>query len=236
MNGQTPPRKPRGCFFYGCISGLVLLVILLGGLFAGYLYFKRMLNNFTDTMPTQLPVVTLSDADAKALHDRIDAFDKALKEHRDTPPLVLSGDDINGWIATTPGVSNFTGKVYVTIEGDQIKGQMSLPLAQVGLSIFKGRYLNGSGTFKLFLRNGDLHVAAQDITVKGKPLPSTYMEQIRQVDFAKQANNDPNNRAIFERYEEIKIESGKLIIVPKKPESEPAKKPVQPEAVPGTNN
>jgi len=234
MNGQTP-KKSRGCFFYGCISGLVLLLILLAGLVAGYLYFKKMLNNFTDTKPVQLPVVTLSDADAKKLHDRIDTFDKALKEHRDTPALVLTGDDINGWIATTPGVSNFTGKVYVTLDGDQIKGQMSLPLAQLGLSIFKDRYINGTATFKLVLRNGALHVNAQDITVKGNPIPSTYMEQIRQVDFAQQANSDPNNRATFERYEEIKIEDGKLIIVPKKPESETPKPTVPLESVPSTN-
>ena len=34
MNGQ-PPKPRRGCFFYGCITGLVLLLLIaIGGLIA----------------------------------------------------------------------------------------------------------------------------------------------------------------------------------------------------------
>jgi hypothetical protein len=132
----------------------------------------------------------------------------------------LTSDDINAWIATSPGGQSLTGKVYVTIEGDQLKGQVSLPMGQIGLPMFRGRYLNGAVTFSLSFRNGVLHVTAQDITVKGKPLPSVYMQQIRQTDLAQSATNDPETRSALERYEEIKIEDGKLIIVPKKPESD----------------
>jgi len=34
MNDQTPKPR-RGCFFYGCITGVVLLVIVLGALLVG---------------------------------------------------------------------------------------------------------------------------------------------------------------------------------------------------------
>jgi hypothetical protein len=68
-------------------------------------------------------------------------------------------------------------------------------------------------------------VTAQDITVKGSPIPSVYMDQIRQTDFARDAMNNPDNKAALERYEEIKIENGKLIVIPKKPESDPGQPP-----------
>jgi len=226
MNGQ-PPKKPRGCFFYGCITGLVLLLVMLVGLLLGVHYVKKMFNEFTDTKPLPLPVVQMSPAEIKKLHERLDAFDKALKEHRPTEPLVLTADEINAWIATSPGGQSATGKVYVTIEGDQLKGQVSLPMAELGLSIFKGRYLNGAVTFTLSFRKGVLHLTAQDITVKGKPLPTVYMQQIRQTDLAKDSANDPETKASLERFEEIKIENGKLIIVPKKPESDASQPPAE---------
>src|SRR5881227_740198 len=132
MNGQ-PPKKPRGCFFYGCISAIALMVLMLIGLLLGYLYFKKMFNQFTDTKPLPLPVVQMSPEEIKKLHERLDNFDKALKEHRPTAALELTGDDINAWIATSPGGQSLTGRVYVTIEGDQLKGQVSLPMSQLDL-------------------------------------------------------------------------------------------------------
>ena len=157
----------------------------------------------------------------------------ALDEAEQAQALELTGDDINAWIATSPGGQSLTGRVYVTIEGDQLKGQVSLPMSQLGLPMFQGRYLNGAVTFKLSFRNGVLHLTAQEITVKGKPLPSIYMQQIRQTDLAQNTTNDPKTQAELERYEEIKIENGKLIIIPKKPESDSSQPPVlnTPEAV-----
>src|SRR5437588_4134411 len=146
MNEQTP-KKPRGCFFYGCISGLSLLLIMVVALLLGVYYVKKMFNQFTDTKPLPLPVVQMSPEEIKKLHERLDNFDKALKEHRPTAALELTGDDINAWIATSPGGQSLTGRVYVTIEGDQLKGQVSLPMSQLGLPLFQGRYLNGAVTF-----------------------------------------------------------------------------------------
>src|SRR5215831_12513864 len=117
MNGQ-PAKKPRGCFFYGCISGLVLLLVMVVALLLGVYYVKKMFNQFTDTKPVSLPVVQMSPEQIKQLHERIDSFDKALKEHKPTAPLELSGDDINALIATSAGGQSWTGKVYVTIEGE----------------------------------------------------------------------------------------------------------------------
>jgi hypothetical protein len=196
------------------------MLLMLGGLFLGYLSFRKMVINYTDTAPLPLPVVQISPEDIKKLHERVDDFDKALKEHRAAAPLELTGDDINALIATSSGGQSWTGKVYVTIEGEQIKGQVSVPISQIGLPIFRDRYINGSATFKVSLRDGALHVYAQDITVKGKAVPTVYMQQIRQTDLAQSSMNDPNTRSEFERYEEIKIENGKFIIIPKKPETD----------------
>ena len=51
--------------------------------------------------------------------------------------------------------------------------------------------LNGTGTFNLALRNGTLHLTAQSIIVKGKPVPEVYMQKIRTQNLARNINSDP---------------------------------------------
>ena len=54
MDDQTP-KPPRSFLFYGCLAGLVLmLMVVLGGLFGLY-YAKKMFRDFTDTQPMALP-------------------------------------------------------------------------------------------------------------------------------------------------------------------------------------
>ena len=68
-----PAAKPRrGCFFYGCITGLVLLVIVLGALMVGLHYVKKMVNQYTDAQPMELPTVQMSQGE-------IDTVEAALR-------------------------------------------------------------------------------------------------------------------------------------------------------------
>ncbi len=60
-------------------------------------------------------------------------------------PLVLSSDDLNALIEDKPEMK---GKIYVTVEGDEVKGRVSIPLGELGLPMVKGRYLNGKADLK----------------------------------------------------------------------------------------
>ena len=70
MDDQTP--KPRRSFlFYGCLAGLVLmLMVVFGGLFGLY-YAKKMFRDFTDTQPMALPQVQMSRAQIDQIEQRI---------------------------------------------------------------------------------------------------------------------------------------------------------------------
>ena len=96
------------------------------------------------------------------LKQRFEAFQQAVREQRPTKPLELTADDINALIASGPKRQDLKGKFYVSLEGDQLKGEVSMPLQEIGLSMFKGRYLNGSATFGLSFRNGTLSDHAAD--------------------------------------------------------------------------
>ena len=216
---DQPPKPRHGCFFYGCITGLVmLLLIAVGGLVTIY-YAKKALsglvNNYTDSQPMSLPSVQMSQADLDKLKQRWKEFAEAVRARRPTAPLVMSADEINALIASSPDQKLLKGKFYVSFDGDRVKGELRLPLQEFGWKLLKGRYLNGSGTFNLSLQNGVLFLAPQTIVVKGKPVPDIYMQGLRNQNFAASLTNQPDVSAVLQGLQEIQVNDGKLIVVPK---------------------
>jgi hypothetical protein len=201
--------------FYGCITGVVLLVIVLGALMIGLHYVKTLVNRYTDTKPVELPTVQVSQAEAAQMKERFEAFQQAVREQRATKPLVLSADDINALITSGGEQQAWKGKVYVSLDGDQLKGELSVPLQDVGLSTFAGRYLNGSATFNLSFRDGRLSITPQTILAKGQPIPDVFMQQIRKQNLAIALTNDPSAAAVLKGLEQIQVKEGKLVIEPK---------------------
>jgi hypothetical protein len=216
---DQPPKARRGCFFYGCITGLVLLVLLaVGGLVAVH-YAKKaisgLVNEYTDTKPMTLPTVQMAQADIDKLKQRWQAFEEAVRAQRPTAPLVLTADEVNALIASGPDKQSLKGKVYVSFDDDRVKGELSLPLQEIGWKMVKGRYLNGSGIFNVSLQHGVLSVAPQTIEVKGKSVPDMYMQAIRNQNFAAALTNQPNATALMQGLQDIHVKEGKLVVVPK---------------------
>src|SRR5437867_5203184 len=209
------PKARRGCLFYGCIMGSFLLVLVLVAGLVGLRYAKKLVTDFTDTQPLPLPKVQIAQPELDALQRRIDTFRDAVRQGQPTGTLTLTADEINALIASDPDLQALKGKFYVMIEGDQLKGQVSLPMDQIGLPVFKGRYLNGTGIFELAFRNGLIRLTAQSFVVKGKPLPEVYMEKIRRQNLARDMNSQPRAQAAMEKLKDIKVKDGKLVIVPK---------------------
>ena len=81
MNESNPPKR-RGCFFYGCLSLVVLalLAVALGGI--GFYVAKktaaRWINDYTETTPTLVEQLEYSEVELNALNRRLDEFKKAL--------------------------------------------------------------------------------------------------------------------------------------------------------------
>jgi hypothetical protein len=216
VNEQIPKTR-RGCFFYGCITSAVLLVIMLGGLLAGLHYVRKLVDRFTDTKPTELPTLQMSKAEIDQVKQRFETFQQEVREQRATKPFVLTADDLNALIASDSEPQGLKGKLYVSLEGNQVKGQVSVPLQEVGLSMFRGRYLNGAATFNLGFRDSVLMVTPRTLVVKGTPVPEVYMQEIRKQNFAASLTNEPASVAVLKGLQDIQVKEGKVVIVPKEP-------------------
>lgn len=208
--------KPRhGCLFYGCITGVVCLVAILLALLMGLHQLRRMLNQYTATQPVALPSVQMTPAQINRVERRWETFRDAVRSSRNPIPLELSSDEINALLANDPDFIGLRGKLYVQLEGSQLRGQVSVPMEQLGLVLFRGRYLNGTGLFALSFQNGLLRVIPQELWVKGKPLPRVYMERIRSQNLAAQANENARSSVALNRIQSMEVRDSKLLIVPK---------------------
>lgn len=220
---STPEKPKRGCFFYGCITGIVLLVIVIIAGIAGVYVVKKKINSFvvqyTDTQPMTMPTVNLSSEEIARVKGRFKDFETAVREGKATSPLVLNSDEVNVLITSSDAAKDVKGKFYVSLDGDKVKGDVSIPLDEFAkspiLSAAKGRYLNGSGTFNVSLHNGELVVSPDSIKVKGNELPDQFMAGIRNVNFASGVTNDASAMSTLNKLQEIDVKDGKLTVVPK---------------------
>jgi hypothetical protein len=215
VKDESSPKRRRGCLFYGCLTGTVCLVAILLAFLLGLHQLRKFITQYTDPNPMPLPVVQMTPQQIDEIHARIDAFKDAVRSGRPTPPLELSSDEINALITSDPSLKAFKGKLYVTIEDGHFKGQLSVPLAQLGLAILKHRFLNGTATFSVAIQDGTLVVLAQSVHVKGKPLPWIYMDKLRSQNLAANVNNDPHASVALNQLQSIKIKNAKLVLAPK---------------------
>ena len=216
MSDTPQPPKKRGCFFYGCLT--LVILFLIGGL-GTYLVVRyvankitQLVNNYTDTSPVLLESVSLPPAQMSALRDRVAAFGQALQNSSTAQELVLTAEEINALIGSEPSYKAFKGQLLVLITGDQIKGKVSLPLPDIGPLKLKGRYLNGEAGLRASLVSGELDVHLDNVIVKGQPLPAAIMTELKKNNLATEFQKDPKNAANLEKFDSIQIKDGRLIL------------------------
>jgi hypothetical protein len=209
---DAPPveaqRKKHGCFFYGCITVIVLAVLLALVLYLGYRFINSKFNEYTADTPEVFPQVNLPADERDALEKRFKEFRDALEAQTPVEPLVLNSNQINALIEDN---SDMKGKLHVDIKGDKIEGQLSWPMF--------GRFLNGTADLKVSLKDGVLIVIADSVSVKEQPLPESVMQGFRSKNLAQDAYKNPKNAEELRKIESIEIKDGTIII---KARSKPA--------------
>ena len=206
-------KRGHGCFFYGCITVIILFLVASLALYFGARYaLKQVLARYTDTTPLALAQVNLPTVELKALQARVEAFQKAVQAGAAAAPLVLSETEINALISHDPSFSGLKNRVNVALEGDQVKGQVSIPLENLGWSLFRGRYLNGTAAFKVSLSNGVLIVTLQSLRVKGEDLPAQFLAQLQKQNLAKNLYDDPKSAEVMRNLESVEVKDGQVTL------------------------
>jgi hypothetical protein len=116
-----------------------------------------------------IPEFTASDGQIQSVHERCEDFEQKARAGQPAE-LELTADDINTLIATK---QDTRGKVFVSIDGDRLRCQASVPLGElIGRS---GYYCNGDIAVELKSAEALENPQVRGITVNGQPVPSDLL-------------------------------------------------------------
>ena len=179
---EAPPRrKGLGCFARGCLTVSIFAVVLAIAGFAG-LYWGLHRNSALfygsywlaktrslATAPTIVPEFNASDQQIQLAQERWQDFEQRTRAAQ-AAEIELSADDINALIANSDGVR---GKVFVSIDGNLLRLQVSVPLGE-----FLGRpgyYLNGDVIIELEGAQSLDGPQLRRITINGEKVPTDLL-------------------------------------------------------------
>ncbi|MDZ4816251.1 MAG: hypothetical protein SGI71_08300 [Verrucomicrobiota bacterium] len=228
-------KTGRGCFFYGCLTVIILVVLAVVGTgIGGFFLYKKIVNDFTSPQPVSFSEVNISPDEKKALQERVSRFSNAISSGQPTEILTLNETEINALLQGNPEVKK---SLHVTVKDSIIGGQLSVPLSALPwdkmglLKHLKGglqdRYFNGSAEFSVELKNGAALFYIQKLSTKDQPAAEWLMQSLRQENLAKEINNKPELTAKLSHFESVNVINDQLVITPKNIAKEPVAPVVQ---------
>lgn len=213
---NIPPMPKSSSGISGCLIGcLIVFVVGMAGAgllaYFGYQGVTGMLNAATETAPRELPPLELSKDEEAAAAAKFEQLSAALKSGAGEKEFSLTGDDINVMLRSDSKIRFLGESVYVTIASGEVRGEVSLELGQI-MPFLKGRYLNGSATFKVSASDGRLFVFIENFQMKGEDAPADLMEKLRVQNLAQDMGNDPKMREFIQKIDEIRVEDDHMIV------------------------
>ena len=179
---EAPPRqKGLGCFARGCLILLVFAIVLAIACFAGMywgfqrysaiakgIYWLAKTHSIAEA-PAPVPEFTGSDTQSQSVRERWQDFEQKTRAGQ-AAEIDLTADDINALIAANRGAR---GKVFVSIDGNQLRLQASVPLGEVlGRP---GYYFNGDITAEFKGAESLDNPQLNRLVVNGEQVPSDLL-------------------------------------------------------------
>ena len=176
-----PPRKGLGCFGRGCLILLVFVIVLViacfGGMYWGLhrhsaLFYGSYWMAKTGSLaqaPTPVPEFNPSNQQIQLVQEHWQDFEQKTRAGQ-SAEIELSADDINALIATSEGVH---GKVFVSIDRDQLRLQLSVPIGE-----FFGRegyYFNGDVVIELEGTQSLDGPRFRRVMINGQQVPTDFL-------------------------------------------------------------
>jgi hypothetical protein len=177
-----PPKQGLGCFARGCLTLLIFAIVLAIAGFAGMYwglhrhsalfygsYWLAKTRSIAEA-PTPVPEFNASDQQIERVRERWQDFEQKARAGQ-AAEIELSADDINALIATTEGVR---GKVFASIDGDQLRLQASVPIG--GLLRRPGYYFNGEVVVELEGAQSPDSPRFSRLTINGEHAPTDFLD------------------------------------------------------------
>lgn len=196
-----------GCFAKGClilaVFGVVLAIACAAGIYWGFqhhsavvrgMYWLTKTHAITNA-PAPIPARETSDARSQAAVEHWRDFETSVRAGQPAE-IELSADEINDLIASN---RDTRGKMFVSIEGNRLRLQVSMPLGEIGGR--SGYYFNGDITIQSQGREQVVRPRLSSITINNQQLPADVLDwkyRSRRVRDYLQENENPWSATTFE--------------------------------------
>jgi hypothetical protein len=216
-------RPGRGCFFYGTITFvLVLIGVMLGLYFGARKAALAAVAQYTSSASAPLPKLNLSPAEEQRIADELSESAQRAARGQGGGQITLGEQELNVLLGQSAEVKPFRDQIYIQPEGDVLKAQMSLPLDQfehwksftrkIGGSDLTNRFLNGTAFLDLSVTNGGLSMAITNLIVNGETLPQQFITRIQGQNFAQTVNSNPALQSALQRVQDVSVKDGRVVI------------------------
>jgi hypothetical protein len=224
----APPPRKSGCGLGGLGCGLGCLIavaasvaLVVFGVVAAKNYFGKMVNEYTATEYVPIAAPQASPEQVASAVEKFDSFSQGMAAGGSPVPLTLTGEELNLVLWNHPNFAAVAGKANVEIEGDVLTSEVSLNFDELPVpegfvaDALKGKFFNGEISLKLGMAAGQPTLYMEGLSVNGNAVPDAFMTGLKSQNLLKDAAKNPEATAFFERIEDLRVEDGKLIIVPK---------------------
>jgi hypothetical protein len=188
---EPPPKRRSGCFAKGCLTvivlGILLVVIGIGGTFwsVRHVYLSDKPVPIPEaSVPSETGAVTFGATSAPpptetstVVRERLDTMKKAARAHKQTQ-VELTAADINALIAAN---RKSRGTASVGVDGNVLQAQCSIPLKRLDIPFRNAfglgdRYLNGTVTIVAPPGTNANSVQLSEVRINGHSVPADVLD------------------------------------------------------------
>ena len=220
---ETPKKQGRGCFFYGTITFvLVLIGVMLGVYFGARKAALAAIAKYTTNAPVAIPRLNLPPAEEERIARELAQTVQRVREGQGPSEIALGEQELNVLLGQSKGIQPYRQQLYLQPEGDKLKAEMSIPLDQFDLwksfrskiraGDLTNRYLNGTAFMSLGVTNGNLRLNVTNLVVNGETLPKEFIDRIKDQNFAEPANNNPDLQSGLQRVKGVSVQNSKVVL------------------------
>ena len=171
----------------GCFGTfLVLIVIGLAIVFGGKYALDYAIEEFADENPTAFSESTLGPEESAILEKKFNSFFNGEGGDLTKNSLAMNSDEINHLVANDPEFSDIKDKIRFTIEGSQMKTQLSLPMddfkkmyPDLPQGMLQGKYINTDAVIDFRSTGKSVGAYVKSMTIKNKRVPASLLSNIQ---------------------------------------------------------
>jgi hypothetical protein len=174
MTPGSQQQRGGGCFSYGCLIALTIIIVMGGGV--GYYLVhqvkRAVLEYSSEYAPAITPVPVVPEVSESA-RTKVQRIREAL-EAKSAFETEFSAEEVNAAIQQT----DWRDKISVSLDGDRVRGAFSFPISAVGewpaakllLGGAVSRKLNGAFAGGIQLVDGKVSISLSELTLNGHRL------------------------------------------------------------------